>query len=145
MGRNAADSAYGARSLLVSTTITTALTGETYTAVDLGPGVSSLLLEAAFTYGSGGTSATAWVQTQLPSGQWVDVACFGFTTASGVKVANLSARTAVTTVYDATTALTANTTKDGILGAGSYRVKLTTVGTYAGSTSIALYAIPRGH
>ena len=143
MARHAADDAYGVRTLFNST-ITTAVTDVASDPVDFGPGVANLLIEAAFDYGSGGTSATVWVQTQLPSGQWVDIFCVGFTTADAVKVANLSARTPVTTVYTATTALTADNVKDGILGS-SYRVRRTTVGTYAGSTTLAVQIIARGH
>lgn len=142
MARHAADDAYGVRTLF-SSAITTAVTAEVSDAVDFGPGVSNVLIEAAFDYGSGGTSVTGWVQTQLPSGQWVDIFCVGFTTADAVKCANLSARTPVTTIYTATTALTADNTKDGILGS-SYRFKRTTVGTYAGTT-LDVKIIARGH
>lgn len=143
MGLFAADAAYLTKTLF-SGTITTAVTAEVSDEVDLGPGVSGLLIEAAFAGGTGGSSATAWVQTQLPSGQWVDIFCVGFTSSAAVKCANLSARTPVTTVYAATTALTADSTKDGILGR-KFRVKRTTVGTYSGGTTLAIHVMARGH
>jgi len=142
MGRHAADSAYGVQTLF-SGTITTAVTD---TASDAGAtltGVTSAMIEAAFTYGSGGTSATAWVQTRLPSGAWLDVACFEFTTATATKLATVSARTPVTTMYTAT-ALTAGQVKDGIIG-DAFRVRRTTVGTYAEDTTLIVSIRPMGH
>lgn len=100
-----------------------------------------LLIQATFTYGSGGTSADAWVQTSIDGGKtWVDAANFHFTTSSLRAVYNLSALTPVTTQYTATDGtLAANTAKDGILGT-LIRVKYTTVGTYAGGTTLAIDA-----
>lgn len=142
MGRHAADSAYGVQTLF-SGTLTTAVTNEASTeGADL-PGVTSVLIEAAFTYGSGGTTATAWVQTRLPSGAWLDIACFDFTTSSGTKLATVSARTPVTTMYTAV-ALTAGQIKDGILG-DAFRVRRTTTGTYADATTLVVKIQPKGH
>lgn len=142
MGRHAADAAYGVQTLF-SGTITTAVSNQTSTAgADL-PGVTSVLIEAAFTYGSGGTTATAWVQTRLPSGAWLDVACFEFTTATATKLATVSARTPVTTMYTSV-ALTAGQIKDGIIG-DAFRVRRTTVGTYADSTTLVVSIQPKGH
>lgn len=143
MARHAADAAYGKRTLL-STTITTAVTGAVSDAVEGLAGVGAVLIEAIFTYGSGGTNATAWVQTRMPSGEWVDVACMQFTTATAKRAANLSGRTPVTTHYDITTALTAGQSKDGILG-DAFRTKLTTTGTYADDTTLEINILPRGH
>jgi hypothetical protein len=142
MGRHAADSAYGVQTLF-SGTITTAVTN---TASDAGAtltGVTSAMIEAAFTHGSGGTSVTAWVQTRLPSGAWLDVACFEFTDATATKLATVSARTPVTTMYTAT-ALTAGQVKDGIIG-DAFRVRRTTVGTYAEDTTLIVSIRPMGH
>lgn len=96
-------------------------------------------LEASFTYGSGGTTADYWVQTSLDGGNtWIDVANFHFALASAKFVYNLSSLTAVGTEYTPTDGtLTANTSKDGILGS-LWRVKSTTVGTYAGGTTISI-------
>jgi hypothetical protein len=94
-------------------------------------------IAANFTYGSGGTSADAWVQTSLDGGQtWIDIANFHFTTSSLRASYNLSALTPVTTQYTATDGtLGTNTAKDGIIGQ-AIRVKYTTVGTYAGTTLV---------
>lgn len=96
---------------------------------------TNLVLQGTFTYGSGGTSADAWVQTSVDSGTtWTDVANFHFTTASARFLYNLSSATAVTTEYTPTDGtLAANTAKDGLIGS-MWRVKYTTVGTYAGTT-----------
>jgi hypothetical protein len=54
------------------------------------------------------------------------------------KLYNLSSLTPVTTVYTATDGtLAANTAKDGLLGAW-WRVKYTTVGVYAGGTTLTI-------
>lgn len=129
--------------LLTATTITTAVTAVTTTPLQVrnAANVRSLALYAIFTYGSGGTNASAWVQTSFDGGvTWMDIANFTFTTSSAKKACNLSASTAVTTVatpVDGT--LSANTVVDGFLGP-VYRVKYTTTGTYAASTSLAVYA-----
>lgn len=137
-----ADASYRRQALLPQTAVAAAVTDVLTDAYEVGVGVVSVLLEAVFTYGSGGTNATAWVQTRTASGQWIDIACFQFTTSSGRKLANLGTRAAVATIYDAA-ALTANATKDGILG-DALRVKLTTTGTYGGTTHIAVHVLARG-
>jgi hypothetical protein len=99
----------------------------------------NLTVQANFTYGSGGTSVDAYLQTSVDGGAtWTDVAEFNFTTASARKLYNLSAQTAKTTAVSPTDgSLTANTSVDGILGP-EFRVKYTTVGTYAGGTNLAI-------
>lgn len=135
--------------LLPETVITTAVTGQASTAVPLGRGAlgnASLSAEAVFTYGSGGTSAKAWIQTTLDNGTtWIDVMCFAFTTASGVKVSAVS--TEIAPASQAFTpsdgALADNTVIQGVLG-DQVRVKLTTVGTYAGGTKLAIWLTRKG-
>lgn len=102
-------------------------------------------LHANFVYGSGGTSVDAWVQTSLDDGaSWVDVANFHFTTSSARAVFNLSAHTVVTTQHTPTDgSIASNTAKDGIIGQ-KWRVKYTTVGTYAGNTSLAVDLVAGG-
>jgi hypothetical protein len=97
------------------------------------------VIQAAFTYGSGGTTLKAWVQTSLDFGTtWIDIYCFSVTQTSLVNVVNLSALTAVTTPYVSTDGtLTANTAKDGILGP-MFRVKTTSTGTYATNTTLRI-------
>ena len=129
---------------LVLKTITTAVSALTSAPLQTG-GVApqALTIQCNFTYGSGGTSADAWVQTSLDGGTtWVDIANFHFTTSSLRAIYNLVAITPVATQYTATDgSLTANTAKDGILGS-LYRVKYTTVGTYAGGTTLQVDAYP---
>jgi len=102
----------------------------------------NLTVQCNFTYGSGGTSADAYVQTPTDCGTtWVDIAQCHFTLSSVRQLYNLSALTPVTTAYTPTDgALTANATKDGLLGS-RYRVKYTTSGTYAGNTTLAIDVI----
>jgi hypothetical protein len=99
----------------------------------------SLCAQATFTYGSGGTTVDAYLQTSLDGGlTWIDVAEFHFTTASARYVFNLSSLTPVTTEYTPTSgSLAANTAKDGILGK-LFQVQTVTTGTYAGSTSLRI-------
>lgn len=99
----------------------------------------NLTIQGNFVYGSGGTSADAYVQTSLDGGlTWIDIANFHFTTSAARFVYNLNAQTAVATEYTPTDgSLTANTSKDGILGP-LFQVKLVSVGTYAGGTTLAI-------
>ena len=94
----------------------------------------SLCVQANFTYGSGGTTLNAYLQTSLDGGvTWIDIAQFSFATASARFVYNLSSLTPVTTEYTPTDGtLSSNTAKDGILGP-LFQVKLASTGTYAGS------------
>ena len=132
---------------LANLAITTAVAAQTTTALQARPGPGgqrapdSVVLQAVFTYGSGGTSADAWVQTSIDGGAtWIDVANFHFTTSSAKFLFNLNSSTSVTTEYTPTDGtLTANTAKDGILG-NLLRVKYTTVGTYAGNTTLKVDA-----
>jgi hypothetical protein len=130
---------------LLSVGITTAqtTTSTKADALDL-PFHRSLLLQANFVYGSGGTSVDAWIQSSADGGvTWFDVANFHFTTSSLVKLYNLSNRTAVTSIATPTDgALSANTSVDGLLG-DRLRVKWSSVGTYAGGTNLTITAIER--
>ena len=128
--------------ILLSKTITTAITSTVTTQTSFAQRPVSLVLQANFTYGSGGTSVDAYVQTSLDGGStWTDIAEFGFTTSSARKAFNLTniAVTSIATPGDG--ALTANTCVNGFLGS-LYRVKYVTVGTYAGSTTIVITAVP---
>jgi hypothetical protein len=122
--------------LLANLPITTPLTASTTTPIVLANGLfRSADVQANFTYGSGGTTATAWVQTSLDGGAtWVDTCAFGFTTASKVAVFNLSTTAAVIAPITPTDgSLAANTAIAGIVG-NLWRVKLTTTGTYSAAT-----------
>lgn len=135
---------------LLNIPITTAVSAQTTSTFQLRPGPggalpTNLALQANFTYGSGGTSADAYVQTSLDGGTtWVDAAEFHFTTSSARVLYNLNSSTPVTTQYAATDGtLSANTAKDGIFGS-MWRVKYTTVGTYAASTNLRIDAFANG-
>ena len=129
----------GLITLLPTTTITTAVAAATGV-VALGQGVRELLVEAAFTYGSGGTTGKFWVQTRVKGGTWRDIMCFAFTTSSLTKFQKVSGGIALAAnigVSDA--ALADNTILDGLLG-DELRVKYTTTGTYAGGTTAQVLA-----
>jgi len=79
-----------------------------------------------------------------PGNSWIDIANFHFTTSSAKFVYNLKANTAITTEYTPTDGtLAANTSKDGILGP-LFRTKTTTVGIYAGGTTLQVDLYPSG-
>lgn len=125
---------------LLNRTFTTAVGATATTALDFPAGVPrSLTIQAKFTYGSGGTTVDAYVQTTLDGGgSWIDIANFSFTTATAKKVINLSSLTPVTSqATPADGALAANTAVDGILG-GKLRIKYVSTGTYAGGTTLSI-------
>lgn len=129
--------------LLTFDPITTAVTG--LTSASVMPGRSeSLTLFANFAYGSGGTTLKAWVQTTMDQGvTWFDIAAFAFTTAAKKSMFNLT-DVAVTTI-DTTAAakdgtLADDTCVNGFIGP-LFRVKYTSTGTYAGATSLNVYAL----
>lgn len=136
---------------ILNVPVTTAVTASASPASQLrpGPGGQSLpsgaLLQGNFTYGSGGTSVDAWVQTSIDGGgTWTDVANFHFTTASARFLYNLCSSTAVSASYVPTDgSLAANTAKDGLIG-NLWRVKWTSVGTYAGNTTLRVDMISDG-
>ena len=132
--------------ILLNAAITTAVTASVSSTAQVpGGNPESAIIQGTFTYGSGGTTADAWIQTSVDEGgTWCDVANFHFTTSSARFLFNLSALTAVTTE---------NTPKDGTLGANTavdgflgplWRVKWTTTGTYAGGTILRVDMAPRG-
>lgn len=130
---------------LGSFTITTAgtQTGEWTTAGNL-DGLLAMLVQLRLAYGSGGTSVKAYLQTTMDDGTTpIDIACVVFGTASEVALLNLSALTAkITQVTPTDATLTDDTAVDGILG-DRFRLKVVSVGTYAGSTSLTGYAVVR--
>lgn len=124
---------------LLTLAITTAVAATAAPATKLPAAPRNLTVQGSFTYGSGGTTADAYLQTSVDQGAtWTDIANFHFTTSTARFVYNLSSQTPVTTEYTPTDGtLTANTCKDGILGP-MFRVKYVTTGTYAGGTSLAV-------
>lgn len=101
-------------------------------------GISSL---AVFTYGSGGTSVNVYLQTSFDQSVWNDVISFTqFTTSSGKNagaVSRVTSQTAPSASGDGT--LAAGTIVPGLIGSW-WRVKVVSVGTYAGGTTLAVYA-----
>ncbi len=120
------------------TVTTTAVTDADY---DFLSAITSANIETLFTYGSGGTSCKVYIQTSLDGGTtWFDIAQHAFTTASANKVSaittNIAPASQAFTPSDA--ALTDNTIIQGVLG-DRYRLKIVSVGTYAGSTTVKVY------
>ncbi len=124
---------------LLNIGITTAISATSGGAAKLAAAPRNLAVQGNFTYGSGGTTADAYLQTSLDGGTtWIDIAQFHFTTASARFVYNLNGQTAVTAEYTALDgSLAANTSKDGILGP-QFRVKYSSTGTYAGGTTLSV-------
>jgi len=96
-----------------------------------------------FVYGSGGTTAKLFLQTSLDGGvTWIDIATTGDMAAtSGIKIVNLTDQTTITTSI-APTDGTGTTNISGIIG-DRFRCKVTTTGTYGGSTTLKVIIIPR--
>ena len=127
--------------------LTAALTGQVITSqsdeqratqayLDGMEGIQSALLQINFVYGSGGTNCRVMIETTIDDGTtWVEVWRALFTTASEENIVNLT-NAALTTPYTPA-ALSDDTVKDGILG-NRWRTKVTSTGTYAGNTSIAV-------
>jgi hypothetical protein len=125
--------------------LTAAVTGEVITSSDDGAyigdleGMLAATLQIKLAFGSGGTSLKVYVQTSLDQGAtWVDVACAAFLVASATRVLNLSGLTPKTTAATPTDgAMADDTALDGVLG-DRWRVKITSTGTYAGSTTLSV-------
>lgn len=132
--------------LIPTTTVTTAttITGDAYVFGNRTPeGVS---FETIFAWGSGGTTAKTFIQTSLDGGlTWFDIANQAFTTAIASKVSAVSTAIAPGTQGVAATdgTLADNTVNNGVLG-DRIRAKVITTGTYAGGTTIAVWASVRG-
>ena len=131
--------------VLMNETITTAQTASTKTAVTGLARAKSLAIYINFVYGSSGTSVDAYIQTSFDGGTtWIDIAEYSGTTSSQKRAYNLSALTPVTSIYTPSDgAMASNTSKDGFIG-DQIRVKFTSVGTYAGTTTFSVYAIAKG-
>ncbi|TIU02330.1 MAG: hypothetical protein E5W43_00880 [Mesorhizobium sp.] len=124
-------------------TITAAGTqvGDVVTGLD---GMLAALLQLRLVYGSGGTTVKAYVQCSADQETtWYDVACVAFGTASEVALLNLSALTPKTTaVVPSDGALADDTVVDGLL-TDRMRLKVVSVGTYAGQTVLSARLVAR--
>jgi hypothetical protein len=101
-----------------------------------GPSGTNAVIQCIFTYGSGGTTADAYVQTSIDGGNsWIDVAHCSYATASLKGIYNVVSNTPHATAVVPTdgSGPTANTANDGIIGS-MWRVKYVTVGTYVGTS-----------
>lgn len=117
---------------LAALQITTALTSSAQTAITDLDGATAVSIECSFAYGSGGTTASATIQTSLDSGStWRDVARCDFTTSTRVAYANLLGLTAKNVATFS--ALAVEGVNDGLLG-NQLRAVVTTTGTYVNTT-----------
>jgi hypothetical protein len=133
--------------LLWSKTITTAIAapGETQGTITGVGAADQVILSSVFVYGSGGTTAKAWLQTSFDNGTtWVDVASHAFALASATKVSALSSAIAPASQAFAPSdgALADNTVVNGVIG-DRLRVKVITTGTYAGNTTLNVHVTVR--
>lgn len=131
------------RTTLVNETITTALTAEVRNSSvgDTLNGVSGIVVQANFTYGSGGTTVDVYIQTTFDGGvTWTDIMTFAFTTASSRKILSVERASITADVVADDGALTDDTAVAGLIGDG-LRAKVTTTGTYAGGTTLRVDAV----
>ena len=137
---------------LGSATITAAVTdsvitegssvsGAAQTFIDRLEGMTSLTVWANFDYGSGGTTCAVVIQTSLDQGQnWIDIIRFDFTTSDRKAHATVGAFAAAAVATLAS--LSSEGKLDSILG-DRIRAKVTSTGTYAGSTNVSVRAVAR--
>ena len=127
--------------LLSSHAITTAQSLATVGSVlPVPPDCTSITIEGSLTYGSGGTNVKAFVQTSLDGGStFIDIMCLAYTTASLRKVANVTRSTATAPATPSVGAMSDNTQLSGIIG-DIIRIQVVTTGTYAGSTTLDIFA-----
>lgn len=98
-------------------------------------------LGAVFTYGSGGTTAKAFVQTSFDDGStWQDVTVFSFTTSTAKKGATLGWPALGTAHFTVTDGSLADNTMSGAPIGNMVRTKLISTGTYAGTTTLVVSA-----
>lgn len=130
--------------LMEKTTIGEAVTASTTDTTYTTRPFNAAFILVKFLYGSGGTTAKAWVQCSADQGTtWHDVCNAAFTTSAGTKFYNLSAMTPVTTIGTVADGTTSdNTAVDGTL-TNLFRVKYTTTGTYGGATSLEVHIFTR--
>lgn len=126
--------------MLANLALTTAQTAQVTQTLQTREGVpEAIVIQGNFTYGSGGTSADAWVQTTFDDGAtWCDVANFHFTTSSARFIYSLSALTVVNGEFTPTDGTLAANVSIGALIGAQWRVKYTTVGVYSANTTLRI-------
>jgi len=104
-----------------------------------------LVVQAVFTFGSGGTSVDAYIQTSLDlGGTWIDVMEFNFLVASATKISAVVFTTALAAAVAPTDGtLASNSIVNGLLG-DRFRVKYKSAGTYAGGTTLSVTGFAKG-
>ena len=124
---------------ILNQAISTATSITTVPHGDIPETVKGICMQAAFTYGAGGTSVIAYLQTSLDDGAtYFDIACFSFTTSSLTNMYTVNNETARTTAVVPTNAtLAANTVVNGLVG-NHLRVRYVTTGTYTGVTLLKI-------
>ena len=145
MGQPSRFNGFRVMSLVPATVLTTAVTNVEGTVFTDLLGMQVLAVQAALVYGSGGTSIDVYIQTSFDGGTtWVDIMQFAFTTASATRISSCRSLTAVAANYTPTMGtLTASTIKDGLLGT-SVRAYYSSVGTYAGATTLTVIGTSKG-
>jgi hypothetical protein len=128
---------------VINVTITTAITTTTTPVLQFRSTLAlpvNLAVQCTFVYGSGGTTADAYLQTSLDGGvTWLDVYHCSVTTASLHQVVNLSSNTPVTTPFTPTDGtLAANTVSASAVFGSQWRCKYVSTGTYAGGTTLRI-------
>jgi len=133
----------GQQRSLYSAVVTTAGTATGGTITGNMAGITRAVVQAAFTYGSGGTNCTGYVQTSLDGGvSWVDVFAPQFATTTATSIATVEVTGGTVTVTPTDGSLAANTVVNGVLG-DRWRVKVVSTGTYA-ATTLAVSAVTKG-
>jgi hypothetical protein len=142
---NLGDVALAAINAATAATVVTSSSDDDGAAIAYVGGLDGMLaatLQANFAWGSGGTSIKAIWECSIDQGStWVEVCRMAFGTASEENLVNLSGLTPKTTPY-VPIALTDDTCVDGILG-DRWRVRILTVGTYAGNSSLSFRMMAR--
>lgn len=135
------------RATLYSATITTAITTQAFSGPTGLVNAKYITLYGRFVYGSGGTSADAWIQSSIDGGNnWFDIANFHFLVASASKMHAVvwdPATPLTPGIAPGSGALAANTVLSGVIG-DRFRTLVTTVGTYAGGTILAIDMVAKG-
>jgi hypothetical protein len=99
-------------------------------------GMSKLTAWADFDYGGSGTTVAAVIQTSLDQGaNWIDIIRFDFTTAD--RKAHAAVGTFASGAVTTLATLASEGKLDNVLG-DRLRAKVTSTGTYAGNTSLAI-------
>jgi hypothetical protein len=107
-------------------------------------GLDAVSLQARFIYGSGGSTATVYVQSSIDQGQtWFDIWAQQFTNVNGLYVVNLSGLDKLTTPTVPTNLqLSSGTTLDGPIG-DRLQACVVSTGNYTGGTLLSVRGVAR--